>query len=235
MALLVSVTTARTRLGLPDKKDINDKLSLTIEQASEVVADGIRDTLERADVVDIFYVKRSLEFGNTIRRRGSVASTGLEGSGQSSQTPLHLSRGFVDSISSVRAANTVVGLEDSALYTDLKSPTDYASLVNLERGELRISDFTLSEAYVRVAYKAGFLTNSGNPALYLNVPNWLKQATLFAVEQLANANPTLRVKEVTQEETDTLSKKVSIILNNRARYMPMAWEPLSITSTASST
>ncbi len=242
MPLLRSVEETRNRLGFSADNDRDEAIEAHLETAVETISDQIRTEIDRVDVVDTFFVRLSLRSGagSYASRRPSIGRGEGIGAGSAAQTTLLLSRGFLDSGTTVEvvASGTENGLGDSALYTDLRSlpgTSVDAVQVDLERGVLRVSDFALDGVYVRVTYKSGFLDDDASPAVYADVPSWLVTGNDLETRILVNSDAVFGRDQVNKDEQDRLETRLSRILMKHARYIPLAEKPIHSSDTASAT
>ena len=241
MPLLRSVEETRERLGYSADNDRNEAIEAHLETAIETISDQIRTEIDRADIVDTFFVRFSLRSaaGPVNRRPVTGRGQGITTYGAATTTLL-LSRGFLDSGTTVTvlAAGTEAGLSDTALRTDLRSApgtgVDHVS-VDLERGSLRINDYDLAGVYVRVTYKAGFLDDDASPAVYQDTPSWLIRANDLETRILVNSDAVFGRDEVNKDEQDRLELRLSKILLKHSRYVPISEKPVHSVGTASDT
>ncbi len=242
MPLLRSVEETRNRLGYSADNDRDEAIEAHLETAVETISDQIRTEVDRVDVVDTFFVRLSLgsNVGQYSSRRPSIGrGTGIA-AGAAVQTTLLLSRGFVDSGTTVTvvASGTENGLDDAALRVDLRSlpgTSVDAVQIELERGVLRVSDFALDGVYVRVGYKSGFLDDDATPAVFTSLPSWLVRANDLETRILVNGDAVFGRDDVKKEEQDRLQRRLSVILMKHARYIPTAEKTVHQVATASAT
>ncbi len=166
-----------------------------------------------------------------------------------------LSRGFLDTgqTYTIRAASERTDLvsASSTDYLNVRVAPDGKdhALVDADKGWLRITDLGLDRCYVRVTYKAGFLTDLGCPAIFgegagssTPVPTWLKEAAKLQVLVNLAHHPVVSrdtgrdareiAEEIKKDREDTLNR----ILAQRTRAMPMGHgSVLEATVTASAT
>ncbi len=240
MPLLRSVEEMRERLGFSADNDRDEAIESHLETAVETLSDQIRTEIDRVDVVDTFFVRFSLgsAVGGYSSRRPSIGRGAGIAAGAAAQTILLLSRGFLDSGTTVTvlASGTENGLSDSALRTDLRSlpgTSVDAVQVDLERGVLRVSDFALDGVYVRVTYKAGFLDDDATPAVFQDVPVWLVRANDLETRILVNSDAVFGRDQVNKDEQNRLEQRLSRIIMKHARYIPLAEKPIHSADTAS--
>ena len=241
MPLLRSVEEMRERLGFSADNERDEAIEAHLETAVETISDQIRTEIDRADVVDTFFVRFSLRSaaGPVNRRPATGRGQGISTSGAASTTLL-LGLGFVDDGTTVTvvAAGTENALSDSALRTDLRSAPgtsiDHVT-VDYERGVLRVNDYGLDGVYVRVTYKAGFLDDDGSPAVFEDIPSWLVRANDLEARILTNADPVFGRDQVDRDQQKTLENRLSKILLKHARYIPTAEKPITSVVTASAT
>lgn len=243
MPLLRSVEETRERLGYSADNDRNEAIESHLETAVETLSDQIRTEIDRADIVDTFFVRASLRSslsgqGNS-RRPAYGRGLGIA-SGSAAQTQLLLSRGFLDSAEAITvyAAGTEDALSNSALRTDLQQASgtniDYTQF-DYERGILNVSDCGLDGIYVRVTYKAGFLDDDATPPVFQDVPVWLIRANDLETRILVNSDAVFGRDSVSSEEQNRLESRLSKIMMKHARYIPTAEKPVHSVATASAT
>lgn len=234
MAVLKKVAQMRKRLGYDDIATINDAIEEALESATVVTEDAIRTNLARATVDDIFFVVRGQEFNirATTRFSNRTRPFGIQGLTPSGAvaTELKLNRGFVDSGETIQveAANTlrnVLGTGDGQL-TDLKSPDDF-TLLEADKGVMRIHEFLLTNCYVRVRYTAGFATDGGCPEkLVVGAGNeWVEELGALFTTLLLNGNPVVRRDPMDEMQVKTIRSQIDKIILNNPRYAPGAWKP----------
>lgn len=242
MTLLRSLDDTRKRLGFDDKPHLNDAIQSEMEAAVEIISDRIRTHIDRRDVVDTFFVASSMTFpGIPSQRSRGRRRTGLGSGLAPSIARLKLSQGFAASASTftIWAAETEAKLGAEATRADLQdiSGTDYVS-VDWDKGTVQINDYSLQNAYIRVTYTAGFLTDTGSPAVFADTPTWLVQAADLETKILVNSNP-LFGRDRTNErggdkEQDRLEKRLDLMIRSHARYFPLThWKPTYSTSATS--
>lgn len=231
----------RRRLGYPDDPEINASLQADIEAAAETVSDRLRAQLDRVDLVDTFFVRGALEFeSRSVRRHVSDRRPLLYGDESTSTLQLMLSRGFVDIEQTVTiyAATTEDLLDDVALRTDLTnvegSGVDHVT-IDAECGVVRVHDFRLRNAYVRVSCKTGFLTDGDDPAVYQGTPTWLLAAGDLEARILTNSNAVYGRGPVAEPVQKRLEGRLNNVLRSHARYAPMSWKPINSSATSSAT
>ncbi len=105
--------------------------------------------------------------------------------------------------------------------------------VDYERGVLRVNDFGLDGVYVRVGYKAGFLDDSGTPAVYEDHPSWLLKASDLETRILVNGDAVFGRDQVDRDQQKALENRLSTIVLKHARYIPTAEKPITSAVTAS--
>ena len=235
MPLLSTVARVQERLGFESNlADVDKSIELALETATEVVSDMMRSHVSRATVVDVFFVKDSFVYQRKpldVRTSRPTAFTNLMST--PTQVTLKLGRGFVDSGETlgVYVADTYQDVQDSAVRTDIGPSADVNfSMMEWEKGELKIVDYILEDTYVMVTYTAGFEDNDGSPEIYTGVPLWLKNAAeLAAISALsssavyATAETDINLKEV--------HKNVETLVLSHARYMPLATKTMQSTVT----
>ena len=245
MPLIRSVEETRERLGYSAEDDRDIAIESHLETAVETISDQIRTEIDRADIVDTFFVRFSLRDSNSAyssNRRPSAARTGGTGinTGSAATVQLLLSRGFMDSgeAITVYAAGTEDALSDDALRTNLMNASgtniDYTSF-EYERGILRVNDFGLDGVYVRVTYKAGFLDDDASPPVFQDTPAWLIRAADLETRILVNSDAVFGRDDVRTEEQNRLELRLSKMLMKHARYIPTAEKPVHSVATASAT
>ena len=234
-AMLLSVDELRERLGFGERPDIDTALENALKQTTISLEARLRTKFDRVDATDTFFVKWSLDHAGTFQDRD--AERRLEQSSQVSQTPLKLSRGLVDSITSAYASSTVNGLSAASSRTDLTTVLDGSSalLLREEEGELRIVDFGMTNLYVQVVYKAGLLTDDGCPARFESVPDWLVELAVIEASLLLNSNPNVRRESLPEDELKSLKELRGNIVLDHARYFPGAWKTKDSNTVASIT
>jgi hypothetical protein len=235
MAVFETVRTMRVRLGLPDTDDINEVIEQALESAAITLASKVRSQdFDRRTVTDKFFTMRALDYGGQITRRRSGDQVGVVGVDMTSASvaKFKLARGHLESITHVRAAATVNGLEDSALYFDLQSTNgkNYVDF-DLDRGFMFVHDFTMSNTYVEVKYVAGFATDSGRPGVF-TVPAtsaWLTEAAAL-ITQIDLADHPLIARQGAaggdfESGIDRIQKRrqaqLDSIILQHSRYLPM--------------
>ncbi len=239
MPLLRSVEETRERLGYSADNDRDEAIEAHLETAVETLSDQIRTEIDRVDTVDTFFVRASLRspLGGSNRRPAAGRGEGIA-SGAAAATTLLLSRGFLDSSTTVTvlAAGSENDLSDSALRTDLRSAPgtgiDHVS-IDYDRGVLRVNDYGLDGVYVRVTYKAGFLDDDATPAVFQDLPTWLVRGNDLETRILVNSDSVFGRDEVKKDEQDRLEQRLSVILMKHARYIPLAEKPIHSADTAS--
>ena len=240
MPLIRSVESTRDRLGFSVDNDRDAAFESHLETAVETISDRIRSEIDRVDVVDTFFVRFSLRspIGTGGRSRPATSrNTGIAVAG-SSTTTLLLSRGFVVDIGAgmtIHAAGTEDSLDDSAIRSDLKSVSSIDhTMIEAERGVVRVQDFGLDGVYVRVSYRAGFLDDGASPAVYTTTPAWLVRANDLETRILVNSDAVFGRDKVEKAEQDRLEMRLNNILYKHARYIPTAEKPIHSVATASS-
>ncbi len=244
MAVFRTIAETRSRLGFDDKPHLNVAIEAEMEIAVETVQDRVRTHVSRVDVIDTFFVSKSMTFpGRPIRRRraGSSSLIGIFSDRSTAATPLKLSRGFVDlgEPFTIFAASTENGLDLASERVDLQSVegtgTDHVQ-IDAERGVLRVNDYQLRNCYVRVTYKAGFLDDEGDPAVFIGPPDWMIRAADIETRILTNSNPIFGRDNITEKEQNRLEGRLNSILRGHARYFPLThWKTVHCEETASVT
>jgi hypothetical protein len=215
MPTLQTVEAMRKRLGYDDIEVVNNAIETALQSATIACEDAVRTDLARATVKDRFFVIQPKDF-----RSGAI------------QTSLKLSRGFVDSgqTVSVVASTTMRNLLDSASSDrrNLVSPDDF-TLLEAEKGILRVNEFDLTNCYVEVSYTAGFGTDGGCPEMYQTtgsstLPAWLAEVAALKATLLLNGNPVVRRESLDETERETIQKQLDNILITQSRYAPGSWK-----------
>ena len=239
MPLIRSVESTRDRLGFSADADRDAAFESHLETAVETISDRIRSEITRVDVVDTFFVRFTLRspLGTGWRKRPATSrSTGIAIAG-SSTTTLLLSRGFVTDIGSgmtIFAAGTEDALDDSAVRSDLKSVASIDhTMIEAERGVVKVQDFGLDGVYVRVSYRAGFLDDGATPAVFTSTPAWLVRAGDLETRILVNSDSVFGRDKVEKAEQDRLESRLQNILTKHARYIPTAEKPIHSVETVS--
>ncbi len=238
MPVIRSVDSTRERLGFGKDADRDAAIEAHLDVAVETLSDRIRSEITRVDVIDTFFVRFTLRspIGAGGRKRPATSrNTGIAVAGAST-TVFLLSRGFVDSAAGVTvfAAGTEDALDDSAVRSDLESVSSIDhTLIEHERGVLRVQDFGLDGVYVRVAYRAGFLDDGATPPVFTSTPEWLVRANDLETRILVNSDSVFGRDKVEKDEQDRLESRLSNILLKHARYIPTAEKPIHSVATAS--
>lgn len=237
MPLIRSVDSTRDRLGFGVDADRDAAIESHLDTAVETISDRIRSELTRVDVVDTFFVRFTLRspIGTGGRKRPATSrNTGIAIAG-SSTTQFLLSRGFVAASDiTVFAAGTEDALDDTSLRTDLESVSSVDhTMVEHERGVLRVQDFGLDGVYVRVTYRAGFLDDGATPSVFADTPEWLVRANDLETRILVNSDSVFGRDKVEKDEQDRLESRLSSILLKHARYIPTAEKPIHSVETVS--
>lgn len=225
MALLQTVEEMRRRMGFADEEEINRAVEAALETASIVVPSMSRFEVTRATVVDLFFVRNSYEFGFSQPRQ--ISPRGRWTATSATQTVLRLSRPLVvtSPTHTVEVAGTEIGLDTSSV-KDLRSPDEF-TILDADNGVLRINDFGLGNAYVRVSYTSGLLTDDGDPALFSGVPDWLTQAVSMSAQLGLNANPVVRATPLAPDERESIKTQMDSLILDNSRYIPMSWKPIN--------
>lgn len=235
MALLERVDRVLKLMSTRDDEDVRDALVEAMTAATETIADALRTPLERATVEDFYLVPASRQYGPNVRRRtDDRVSRRFAGQLIPTQTEFQLSRGFVDTgvTVTVVASSEVDALKggDPSLNIDLVAEDRVDVNVEHELGRVRLSDFGLSSTYVRIGYTCGLTTDQGDPAVYQNVPSWLRQAAVLQASLLLIVNPTLnpfRGEEgPSVEQVKFVDRQLGQLLDSHARYLPMSEKPI---------
>lgn len=235
MTVLQTVKKIRVRLGYEDIEVVNDAIEVALESASVQVEDAIRTSLARATVVDLFYVIQSKYYeGRYPTRRGTSSAVSIRTpflqTGDGTTTELKLTRGFVDSgeTITVYAANSLRNVNGTGEGTrfDLKDPDDF-TLLEEEKGVMRVQDYDLSGLYVQVGYTAGFATDGGTPEMYELATNqeWLREVAALKATILLDGNPVVRNEPMDERALKALQDQLDSLFISRSRYAPGAWKP----------
>ena len=243
MPLIRSVSSTRDRLGFGVDADRDAAIESHLDIAVETISDRIRTEITRVDVIDTFFVRFTLRspLGTGGRKRPATSrNTGIAIAGAST-TVFLLSRGFVAAAPAVTifAAGTEEALDDTAQRTDLTSVVSIDhTLIEMERGVLRVQDFGLDGVYVRVSYRAGFLDDGASPLVFTGTPEWLVRAGDLETRILVNSDAIFGRDDIVgargQNEQDRLESRLSNILLKHARYIPTAEKPIHSSATPSS-
>jgi hypothetical protein len=181
------------------------ELQGAVEAATQNVIASLGTELDRAAVVDQFYIlpSGSLPVGNEYRTR------------------LALSRGFVDG---------PVVLTYGPLLTDISLGIDNTSVVvNAEKGEIVITGPDLRGQYMEASYTAGFEPDANDSDVYGGVPEWLTEiATLAAMMALDANTPDVRFEKGDQglSSARNLQRQIQTRISTKARFFPSATHPL---------
>lgn len=201
-----------------DKPGLNDAIEKAIESAQEVVAESFRSPFARAEVMDDFFVHRSHCFGGSY------------------QVDLLLSRGLIDTGVAITAvaARRPNDLDDTGLSSNLLNVSgEDLTLVDADKGLIRIVDMDLSNYFVRITYTSGLEDDDGSASFYKNVPEWLAKAVRLNTMMELDANPVIprpTVRDSTGSvQTDTLEKQFRQLLFSRSRYFPGSYKPRNST------
>ena len=201
---LVTVTDLAKYIGF-DPGVASDKLDTATEAATQAVIGLLQTELERAAVVDDFY----------------VLSTGSLPIGATYRTRLALSRGFITGPVTMTFGST---LDDLAL---APSPIDPASIkLDADLGGIVITGPDLRDRFIRVSYVAGFDEDDG---LFNDLPEWLVEvAMMAAVASLDTTQPDLRFDKGQGAKESALSLQRSIIARtaSKVRYFPNSTRPI---------
>lgn len=239
MAVLQSVEKIRKRLGYDDIEVVNDGIEAALESATIAIEDAIRTDLLRATVQDIFFIVQSRTYvARSAATRGGYYAGQPRGfaTGVTSTTELKLTRGFVDSGETIEvfisdSVRNALGTGDGTRF-DLKDPDDY-TLLEADKGVLRIQDYEAGNSYVYVTYTAGWLTDGGSPNKIV-VPDgqkWLEEAAALKTTLILNGNPVVRKEEMDEAQLKTVQAQLDNILISRSRYAPGSWKPSQTTVT----
>lgn len=202
--MLASHAEIREQLGFDDMTDINDAIQASLRAATAVLAAKLSTPFERGTFIDTYY----------------ALEPGYE-NGQAFSTTFRLSRGFVVSVTSVKAAATLELLGG----TDASDITAVALMSATDKEKGVFTDYTtrFTRSFVRAEYVAGFEADASNPDMFNleQVPLWLQEAAkLHAMITLAGSPP---VKQADiQIDTKTLNHELSALLSTRIRYTPTA-------------
>lgn len=236
MALLERIDRVLKLMSLRDDEDVRDALVEAMTAATETIADGLRTPLERATVEDFYLVKGSRTYGPSVRRvRDDRVSRRFATSLVPAQTEFLLSRGFVDEAAAavtVVASGEVDALKsgDSSLNIDLVAEDRVDINVEAELGRVRVSDFGLQSTYVRIGYTAGLTTDQGDPAVYQNVPSWLRQAAVLQTALHLIVNPTLNPFRgedgPSADQLKVADRQLGQLIDSHSRYLPMSEKPI---------
>ncbi len=263
MSVFHSVEAILVDIGLPSTEQTRAVVDSALQSAVQELGSKIQtDGFDRVDAEEYFWVSKGLAFRQPVVRRqndfDAFAHTG-GGSAFFRPTPgrvdIALSRGFLDTgqTYTIRAASERTDLvsASSTDYLNVRVAPDGKdhALVDADKGWLRITDLGLDRCYVRVTYKAGFLTDLGCPAIFgegagssTPVPTWLKEAAKLQVLVNLAHHPVVSrdtgrdareiAEEIKKDREDTLNR----ILAQRTRAMPMGHgSVLEATVTASAT
>lgn len=241
MPLILSVKELRNRLRYDDNPDINAAIQEALEAASETIPSTLRTDLTRVTVEEVFYIQRGLEWAPSVggspgsrRLPASTAGVQLNQAHTAVQAKLLLERGFVDSGVTYTAvtSGTFQGLSIASQQVDLRdvNSLDLTQMHN-ERGELLVMDYLFHNTYAKVTYTAGLEDNSGNPAVYQGVPEWLKQMAALEATRILNTNPVVATvgssgtsearTAVAEQREKTLTRLIAQLVSDHARYRPM--------------
>lgn len=241
MPLILSVKELRGRLRYDDDDDINAAIQEALEAASETIPSKIRSPLGRVTVEEVFFLQRGLEWAPSVggspgsrRLPASTAGVQLNQAHTAVQAKLLLDRGFVDSGVTYTAvtSGTFQGLSIASQQVDLRDVNSLdLTQMHHEAGELLVMDYLFHNTYVKVTYTAGLEDDSGNPAVYQAVPEWLKQMAALEATRILNTNPvvaTLGVggaaearTAVAEQREKTLKGLIDTLVTDHARYRPM--------------
>ena len=240
MPLILSVKELRDRLRHDDNEDINAAIQEALEAASETIPSTIRSDLTRVTVEEVFYIQRGLEWAPSVggypasrRLPASRAGVQLNQGHTATQAKLLLERGFVATgvAYTAVAAGTYQSLSDANSQVDLRSLNSKdLTLMHHEQGELLVMDFLFHNTYAKVTYTAGLEDDSGNPAVYQSVPEWLKQLAALEATRILNTNPVVATvgssgtsearTAVAEQREKTLKGLIDKMVSAHARYRP---------------
>jgi hypothetical protein len=241
MPLLRSVEDTRSRLGFDEDVDRDEAIESHLGLAVETISDKIRTEITRVAVVDTFFIRQTLVDRSALYGAGRYANArgiGIYATAGATTVQLNLSRGFVDTSAEITiyASGTEDGLDDESLRADLQDVSGTGlnhALIQYECGFIRINDMLLNGTYVRVSYKAGFLNDSGTPAVFEDTPDWLVRAADLETRILVNADAVFGRDKVSKDQQDRLESRLSSILLKHARYFPMSEAPTHTVEIAS--
>ncbi len=228
VALLQNIENMRARMGYDDRPEVNRAIEAALETSSVSVPQSARVNVTRVTVIDTFFVKNSLEYGNVIHRRFNEPAA-LVSSGRATTTSLKLSRQLLDSVAAITvfAASSELGLDNTDARQDLQLVDgDDRTAFDFVRGYLRVNDYGLANCYVRATYTAGLLTDDGDPAVFAGAPDWLVQAVSLDAQLMLNANPVVRAKELAEDERRSVQRRLDRLIVDNTTYLPMSWKPV---------
>lgn len=201
---LVTVTDLAKYIGF-DPGVASDKLDTATEAATQAVIGLLQTELDRAAVVDDFY----------------VLSTGSLPIGATYRTRLALSRGFITGPVTMTFGSTI---DDLAL---APSPIDPASIkLDADLGGIVITGPDLRDRFIRVSYVAGFDEEDG---LFNDLPEWLVEvAMMAAVASLDTTQPDLRFDkgQGAKESALSLQRSITARVAGKVRYFPNSTRPI---------
>jgi hypothetical protein len=186
----------------------SDVFDAAVEAATANLKAMLRTELDRAAVVDTFY----------------ILPTGSLPTGSVYRTRLALSRGFVTGAVTVGYASTLDDLSISPVALG-----GSACLLDAEKGGIVITGPDLRNTFLTVSYMAGFDTDPGDADLYTGVPTWLTDiARLAAIQYVDGSFPDIRfVKgEGAAASAKALMGQMAARLASKIRYFPSATHPL---------
>lgn len=167
MNRIIEIKTVRSRLSLPDDEGVNDAIDSAIDAALIGVSSILGTSFGLAEKEDVFFIDPSVET--------SVSGLYL----------LRLSMGFVKTTPTLKVC--VGSSLEEVLSAD---PTPIPTLLNPEKGFLKVPDTLTDHKYVRVTYTAGFTEDE-------EAPDWLMEAMLgytikaMSSQQVSDGKPEL--------------------------------------------
>lgn len=180
------------------------ELEAAVDAATQNVVAALGTELDRAAVVDQFYIlpNGSLPVGELFRTR------------------LALSRGFVEA---------PIALLYGGVPSDITLALDATVVTNFEKGEVVITGPDLRGQYLTASYTAGFNPDASDDQMYGGVPDWVTEvATMAAMAALDANTPDVRFEDeaAAQQSAKNLQRQIQARLGTKARFFPNATHPM---------
>ncbi len=211
--ILTSLNSLRIKIAFDSTTRTDDILFGALEAATSYLASRIdTEFVKVTGHEDFYFIRRSMLFGKSVTAR------------------FKLENGFVLSTPAVKVETN--DRQDKLVANEAASTKNITafSLANLERGVVLVSDFDISQKWVRITYDYGFATDTSDDNQFdeAAVPKWLRDAALlYAIFHLDSTNPKLRHEDGDQPDTASVLAQLNTVLDKRVRYEPGAFKPWS--------